>query len=345
MKKLAMIGCGGIGAYHLEHFLAYEDVQLVGFCDLIEQRAQDFAARAGGAAFTSYTQMYDQTQPDMVFICIPPTEHGQIELETIRRGIHMFVEKPVTLDLPLAERIRDAAQAAGIITAAGFQCRYSSLVAPTQTFTQAHPVVYVQCARMGGIPAVQWWRNRATSGGQIVEQTIHNFDIVRYALGDPIEVCTFGTRGFVGNVPDYDTEDLTTTIVRFENGALGTFSTGCYAEGPGCCENKIVFSAKDCRLDYHLLDKVVLYDSSAKEEEGASVVKGDGRMRGSNEGVVTKGEGDTGPIAEQTFLKAVLTGDPSQIRSPYSDGIKSLAFTLACNESMAKGGVVRVRTF
>ena len=39
MKKLAMIGCGGIGEYHLGHFLQFEDINLAGFCDLVLERA------------------------------------------------------------------------------------------------------------------------------------------------------------------------------------------------------------------------------------------------------------------------------------------------------------------
>ena len=47
MKKLAQIGCGGIGGYHLEHFLKFDDVELVGFCDIIPERAEGFAKKAG----------------------------------------------------------------------------------------------------------------------------------------------------------------------------------------------------------------------------------------------------------------------------------------------------------
>jgi len=78
MKKLAMIGCGGIGTYHLEHFLKYDDVELAGFCDLIPERAAFFARQTGGKAFTSFMEMYDDIQPDMVFICVPPTAHGEM---------------------------------------------------------------------------------------------------------------------------------------------------------------------------------------------------------------------------------------------------------------------------
>ena len=227
MKKLVFVGCGGIAEYHLGNMLGYKadfldkhGIELVGFCDIIPERAQAFVDKVGsGKAYTDYRTMYDEIQPDIAFICIPPYCHGELDLETFRRGIHAYVEKPVALDLDLAGEILDVIRRNNVITAVGFQCRYGRVSDLARQFCAEHRVAFVDMTRMGGIPGTFWWQKKELSGGQIVEQTIHNFDIVRYALGDPIEVCTFGTRGFVGNVPDYDTEDLTTTIVRFENGA------------------------------------------------------------------------------------------------------------------------------
>ena len=90
MKKLAIIGCGGIGGYHLGHFLQFTDiVELAGFCDLIPERAENFQKKAGtGKAYTDYRVMLDEVKPDMVFVCIPPYCHGQIEFDLIERGIH-----------------------------------------------------------------------------------------------------------------------------------------------------------------------------------------------------------------------------------------------------------------
>ena len=89
MKKCAMIGCGGIGGYHLGHLVQFKDViELAGFCDLIPEKAEKFCETAeSGKAYTDYKTMYDEIKPDMVFICVPPDCHGEIEYETIRRGI------------------------------------------------------------------------------------------------------------------------------------------------------------------------------------------------------------------------------------------------------------------
>ncbi len=347
MKKLAMIGCGGIGEYHLSHFLGFKDiVELAGFCDLIPERAEAFVERAGcGKAYTNYLEMYDEVQPDMVFICIPPYCHGEIEFETIKRGIHFFVEKPLALDLDLARKIRDAAEEKGLITASGFQCRYSNLVAPNVGFCKENEVIFIDCTRIGDVPGVWWWRNKEISGGQIVEQTIHQFDIIRYVFGEPVEVCTYGTRGYVKEWENYNTDDCSVTIVKFASGAIGTISTGSYATKGESFDSKIIFSARETRAELKILRSfdVFTYSPSESVESGGFVVKGDGALiEGDTKITQYRQDGDAGILCDRTFIEAVISGDGSKIRSPYRDAFKSVAFTMACNESMATGKPVKV---
>ncbi len=347
-KKLAIIGCGGIGTYHLGHFLGFTDIiELAGFCDLIPERAESFVQKAGsGKAYTDYLEMYDEVKPDMVFICIPPYCHGEIEFETIRRGIPFFVEKPLALDLDLARRIRDAAAEKNLITASGFQCRYSKLVPPNMEFCKNNEIIFIDCTRIGGVPGVFWWKDKDLSGGQIVEQTIHQFDIIRYVFGEPEEVCTYGTRGFVKGIPDYNTDDCSVTIVKFQNGTIGTISTGDYAKTGNSFDSKIIFSAADKRAELKILGTFEVFGEKpaepAPEKEGF-VIKGDGALgEATGDSILYREEGDAGILCDRTFIEAVISGDGSKIRSPYSDAFKSVAFTMACNESMATGKPVKV---
>lgn len=347
-KKLAIIGCGGIGTYHLGHFLGFTDiVELAGFCDLIPERAESFVERAGsGKAYTNYLEMYDEVKPDMVFICIPPYCHGEIEFETIRRGIPFFVEKPLALDLDLARRIRDAAAEKNLVTASGFQCRYSKLVPPNVEFCKNNEIIFIDCTRIGGVPGVFWWKDKDLSGGQIVEQTIHQFDIIRYVFGEPEEVCTYGTRGFVKGIPDYNTDDCSVTIVKFQNGTIGTISTGDYAKTGNSFDSKIVFSAADKRAELKILGSFEVFGEKpaepAPEKEGF-VIKGDGALgEATGDSILYREEGDAGILCDRTFIEAAISGDGSKVRSPYADAFKSLAFTMACNESMATGKPVKV---
>lgn len=347
MKKLAMIGCGCIGSYHLEHFLKYEDIELSAFCDIIPERAESFAKKAGGKAYTCFKQMYDEIKPDMVFICVPPAEHGEIEFEAIDRGIHLFVEKPVALDMNLAQEIRDRAKEAGIITAVGFQCRYSSITEVAREFTGKNEIVHISCNRIGGIPEAPWWKKRALSGGQIAEQTIHQLDLIRYVYGEPKTVLTMGTTGYVKNVAGYETEDLTSTVIKFQGGALGVISTGCYATEAGAAHNSLSLGSKDSRAEIYLLSKLELYgannlDKSDKPDNSGLVIKGDGAMT-SDAGFTTyKEEVNAGDLCDRTFIDAVIRGDGSKILSPYEDAVRSLAFALACNKSLDTGLPVEV---
>ena len=347
-KKLAIIGCGGIGTYHLGHFLGFTDIiELAGFCDLIPERAESFVKKAGsGKAYTDYLEMYDEVKPDMVFICIPPYCHGEIEFETIRRGIPFFVEKPPALDLDLARRIRDAAEEKNLITASGFQCRYSKLVAPNVEFCKNNEIVFIDCTRIGGVPGVFWWKDKDLSGGQIVEQTIHQFDIIRYVFGEPEEVCTYGTRGFVKGIPDYNTDDCSVTIVKFQNGTIGTISTGDYAKTGNSFDSKIIFSAADKRAELKILGTFEVFGEKPAEpapEKDGFVIKGDGALgEATGDSILYREEGDAGILCDRTFIEAVISGDGSKIRSPYRDAFKSVAFTMACNESMATGKPVKV---
>ncbi len=350
MKKLALIGCGGIGHYHLSHFVQFKDiVELAGWCDLIKERAEDCQKIAGcGEVFTDYKVMLDTVKPDMVFVCVPPYCHGEIEFDLIERGIHFFVEKPLALDLELARKIRDAAEAKGLITASGFQCRYADLIVqPAKKFCADNQVVLVECSRIGGVPGVDWWRKKDLSGGQAAEQTIHQFDIIRYMIGDPVEVFSYNARGIITEEewPGYDTDDLSITACKFENGALCVISTGCYATSGDSFDSKITFSTRDKRMEHRILGNTVIYGEKPVEVEEAKdgfVVKGDGALSAGGGAVKYNNEGDAGVQCDRTFIEGVISGDGSKIRSSYRDAFKSVAFTLACNQSMDTGLPVKV---
>src|SRR5690606_27571714 len=66
-----------------------------------------------------------------------------------------------------------------------------------------------------------WWRDRAKSGGQLVEQAIHLFDLMRVFMGDPVSVYSRQENLFHRDIPDYTSEDTRESVVRFANGRFG----------------------------------------------------------------------------------------------------------------------------
>jgi len=349
MFKLALIGCGGIGAYHLEHFMKMDDVEMAAFCDIIPERAREFAEKAGGQAFAHVKAMYEAVLPDAVFICIPPYCHGEVERETIARGIPFFVEKPVALDMALAEEIAGAAEAKGLITAVGFQCRYDNINEAALRFVRENKILTVDASRVGGIPDTPWWNKRALSGGQLVEQTIHQVDILRYLLGEVKSVYSIAGRGSVTDAesPGYDTDDLSLSIFQFESGVFCHLMTGCYSKNGASWDSKMSFGTRESRMEYRLCVDVNIYGltEADKAETVEGIVAGDGTQRRSDDeiGQCTRSEVDFGMLCDRTFIEAVQKGDGSAVRSTYRDAMKSVAITLACNKSMETGLPVALR--
>lgn len=350
MKKLVLIGCGGIGSYHLEHFLQFKDIELAGFCDLLIHRAESFVKLAGsGKAYSDFMEMYDKVQPDMVFICIPPTCHGRIEFETIRRGIPFFVEKPLALDMKMAKELVRQVEERGLIAASGFQCRYDDINNAAMEFIENNPVLHVAGSRVGGIPDAPWWNIKDSSGGQLVEQTIHQMDMLRYLLKtEPDTVYSVASRGYISQEenPGYFTDDLSTTLISFKNGITCTMMTGCYSLDGASWDSKMTFGSRSARMDYYLCTKATMYGIKEEDKslETVGTITGDGTQRKKDDevGLTVKNQADFGLVCDRTFVDAVLSGDPSKIRSPYADAYKSVAFTIACNRSMETGLPVKV---
>ncbi|MCL2096757.1 MAG: Gfo/Idh/MocA family oxidoreductase [Oscillospiraceae bacterium] len=328
--KAAVVGCGGISNWHFSRVKDYEDVEYVGFYDIKKERAEKMAdAAKQGKAFDCYISMLDESKPDILYVCVPPDQHGMIELEAIKRGIHMMIQKPIATDVAVAEKICDLATQHEIIISVGHQDRYLDLVDPMREFLKDRHIGLINGAWVGGIPMVYWWVRRSTSGGQVVEQNIHLYDMLRYLIGEPVTVYTAGGKGMVKPhtlpIIGYDVEDYTATTVTFRNGSVANIFTGCYMEEGGGMQNGLTFYAKDATIDYHLRDKVIFTDKNGTKE--------------------VKTEIEQGIALDRVFIDAVKSGRPEdiqKIRSPYFDAIKSLKFTVATNTSLDTGKAVYV---
>ncbi len=326
--KAALIGCGGRNGVHFSKLLEFEDVEFVGFCDIILERAQNMVDKSGqGKAYECFKTMLDEVTPDVVYIAVPPHQHGDIEMYVIEKGINFMVEKPMALDYSVAEKICKAAKAKNLITGVGFQDRYQNLTQIMKDYIADKKVGLVSGGWMGGIPGVEWWRTMETSGGQIVEQNIHLFDQLRFLFGEPVSVYCSAGKGIVDGdeygVPGYNVDDYSSAVVTFENGVVANLFTSCYHVGGSATNSGMTVYCKDATLEYSLRYQLKIHDKDGWHEP------------------IMRGEEQTG-IMDRIFIDAIKTGDTSKILSDYEDALKSLKLTLACNESIATGNVIKL---
>src|SRR5260370_2648609 len=136
---LGFVGTGGIARHHLAQLSKLEGVRIGAVWDVVEARAREAAGKFGGAVYSDYSQMLEGEKLDGVYVCVPPAAHRSREDGTpppeilaAERGVHLFVEKPVCLDLEEGIRIRDAIERAGVLSSVGYGARYSAAADATQ---------------------------------------------------------------------------------------------------------------------------------------------------------------------------------------------------------------------
>jgi myo-inositol 2-dehydrogenase/D-chiro-inositol 1-dehydrogenase len=318
--RVGFVGTGGIAQTHLEALSRIEGAQLVAFCDVDAARAESAAARFGGRAYTDYAQMLREEPLDALYVCVPPHAHGDVEQLAAERGIHLFVEKPVARTLECARAVDAAIQKAGILSAVGYHFRYYGATERARERLQGLPIGMAIGYWHGGMPGVPWWRQHALSGGQLVEQTTHIVDLARYLVGEIVEVFAYLAHGVAPlPYPDSDVSEAGVIAMRFANGAVGTITNTCMLNPPGEVALKIYTPDRILEVSW---GKLVETEANRREEYSSR---------------------DNPYLNEdRAFIEAIRTGDASLIRSTYSDGVRTLAVTLAADESARTGKPVSV---
>ena len=201
MVRIGFIGAGGIAGRHVSDLLRFEDVTIAAVADPVEERAQAQAARCNANAYTDYAAMLDRETLDAVYICVPPFAHGPLERAAVERRLPFFVEKPLACDWQTAVQIEQAVRACSLVTAVGYHWRYLDTVEEAQARLAANPAALVLGYWLDATPPPAWWRKEQESGGQMVEQTTHIFDVARVLVGDVTTVYATGARRERGRSP------------------------------------------------------------------------------------------------------------------------------------------------
>ncbi len=316
--RLAFIGVGGIAQRHLDIIAGFDDVELVGFADPDLGRADAAAMRFGAKAFGHYPEMLDAVRPDAVYVCVPPFAHGEPERDLVARGIPFFVEKPVALDLATAEEISAAVTARGLITGVGYHWRYLDIVDEARAMLADNPAQLLSGYWLDSTPPPQWWWKEDKSGGQMVEQTTHLLDLVRFLVGEVTEV--YGRAGHRDrpDFPGLDVPTVTTANLTFETGVVANIASTCLLGW----NHRVGLHIFADRLAIELTDREIMVDV------------GRGRpVRGA--------DGDPVWREDRDFIDAVRGGE-NRIRCPYAEALATHRLALAVMSSAKSGQAIRL---
>ncbi len=221
--KLAIVGAGVIGKRHLLASTHLDDFSLVGIADPFPG-AQAVAEKYNTQLFETTSEMLRATKPDGVVVATPTEHHLEPTLQSLDAGAHVLVEKPIMSDMQECEQTIAKSQSTGKHVLVGHQRRYYALVNKAREL--------IQQGRIGKLISVsgQWtvrkpddyydadWRKK-WQAGPILTNMIHEMDLLRYIAGDITSI----TAETANTSLNFEKEDVAAMVLRFKNGALGTF--------------------------------------------------------------------------------------------------------------------------
>ena len=232
--KYALIGCGRIAPNHVAAAKANEkDIELLAVCDIVPENCEKVLEqlsdeeRSGIKRYNDYKALLAEIKPELVAIATESGNHAQIALDCIDAGCHVIIEKPIALSIADANAIIRAAAEKGVKVCTNHQNRFNKAVQKTRQELEAgnfgrllHGTAHILWNRNKGYYEQAPWRGTwAMDGGTLMNQCIHNIDLLRWMMGGEVDE----VFAYTDNLQhDYiEAEDLGMAVVKFSNGSYG----------------------------------------------------------------------------------------------------------------------------
>jgi myo-inositol 2-dehydrogenase / D-chiro-inositol 1-dehydrogenase len=331
MLKLAVIGTGFIGSVHAKNIARHPGAELVAVSDANIEFAKNIAKATGARAVSDIGEIFNNKGIDAVLISTPTDTHVDYLRRAAQAGKSIYCEKPIGLDYEEAEQAVRAVRAAGVPVMLGFNRRFDASHAAVKEAVDRGDVGKVEIvqltARGPKPPPISYVK---VSGGQMRDQTIHFFDLLRWLTNDePVEVYAIGAAlvdPAIGQAGDVDTSIV---AIRMASGAMCQIDSSRRA-AYGYDERIEVFGSEG------------LAESARQSPRGFSLYKGNQIIKdGLHPGWFERIE-QSYYEAIDAFLKSIEQGTPP---SPsLEDGLKAQLIADKATESIKTGQAIKIAT-
>lgn len=246
MLKAGIIGCGNIA--YMAHLCAYSgnsDARVTALCDINPEKFDRFEKKLGKLPkYTDYKEMIEKEELDFVDICTPNYLHAEIAIFAMEHGVHAFSEKPDTISVEHALKMKETQDRTGkhLMVMRNNRYWYTTRVLRKMIADGDFGEIYTgRCGwiRRRGIPGKGGWftTREQSGGGPLIDLGVHMIDLAIYLMGNPRAVSVTGSVyskftdedekqdsvhasfGETVSGGTFDVEDLATGFIKFENGA------------------------------------------------------------------------------------------------------------------------------
>lgn len=339
--RLGLIGIGNIGRHHAEYLLAGKvpRCELRALCAPNPVKLEPWKER-GLTVWTDAEAMMKSGTLDAVLIATPHYQHTALGIAALEAGLHVMVEKPISAHKADAERLLACARRHPDRVLAGmFQLRVEPRYARIRDLLAS--------GRLGRLQRVSWlitdwfrtdayyssggWRAtwKGEGGGVLLNQCLHNLDVLSWILGMPSSV-----RGFAqfGRWHDIEVEDQVTAYLEWAHGATGVFITST-GEAPGT--NRLELAGSRGRLVLENNRLVFLENEADALEWSKTATVGFSKPVTREEELPFENHPAPHAALMENFVAAALDGAP--LIAPGADGMHSVELANAIVLSSIQG--------
>ena len=212
--RAAVIGVGTMGRNHARVYAQMEGSKLVAAVDPDATVLEPIARTYQVNVYTDYIQMLDEEKPDLASIAVPTRLHRPVAVEAMKRGVHVFLEKPIAACVEEGQEIADCARREGVRLGVGHIERFNPAVIELKAQLDAGQlgrIFQIHARRVGPFPP------RVEDVGVVIDLATHELNLLEYLTGSQVESVYAATEREI----HAKHEDLLTGILRFEDGTIG----------------------------------------------------------------------------------------------------------------------------
>ncbi|WP_219541950.1 Gfo/Idh/MocA family oxidoreductase [Klebsiella michiganensis] len=219
--RFALLGSGFIGQVHAASLARHERTLLAMVADADPERAKALASRYGARAVT-VAEAINSDAIDAVLIASSTPSHAALLEAAARAGKAVYCEKPIDLSLARARQVVEKVLPLGVPVTVGFNRRFDASHQQLRREIEAGAIGKIELVQMvcraSVMPPLEYLRS---SGGQMRDQAIHFFDLLRFLTGDEVTtVAALGAALALAEIAEFDDVDTSIVMLRMRGGAL-----------------------------------------------------------------------------------------------------------------------------
>lgn len=309
--RVAVVGVGHLGEYHVQKYKAIPNVELVGVVDTDPDRLEEISRCYNTKGYRAHDEILNMV--DAVSLSVPTEKHFDLAKDILSNGVHLLIEKPITYRLEPADTLIGMAEERGLVLQVGLVERFNPAVVKMKSILNRP--IFFEAHRMNLFTV------RGTDVDVVLDLMIHDLDIILHVVKSEVkEVHAVGMPVIT------DKTDIANVRIIFENGTVANLTAS--------------------RVSGKMLRKIRVFQPDAYisadcGKRQITVIRLESKAEGSDsfpEVTTNKVKySDSDPLADQisSFVNAVINGSEPIVSG--KDGRNALMVALGIIDQIERG--------